>query len=175
MHRAPMTPMKDFCFQNDVGIRLALGAKRSMADRIISIIVVILGMMVIWLTLGLPPPAMKGTPGPAYLPRMVGFGLILCGLILFLKSGRPSKETDPGPLLHLDRRVLSIMILAALMPVSLGYLGFILTCFGSSFVFLKILRTSLFMAIVVAVLITGVIYFSFHYGLQVQFPQGILG
>jgi hypothetical protein len=145
-----------------------------MADRIVSIIVIILGLVIILLTLSLPAPAMKGTPGPAYLPRMAGFGLILCGAILFLQRGRTKKDAAPEPAFHLEPRVLSIMLLSAAIPVSLGYLGFVLTCFGSSFIFLKLLRTSFLMAVFVALLITGVIYFSFHYGLQVQFPQGIL-
>lgn len=143
------------------------------ADRITGLVVVIFGIVVILLTRGFPSPAMPGTPGPGFLPRLIASGLIVCGVLLFLRSmmGKDSKRTefasDSFP------RVLAVMVLLALLPAGLAYLGFLLTCFVSCLVFFIILRLRLLSSVIIALCISVVIYIAFHYGLQVQFPKEI--
>lgn len=144
-----------------------------MGDRMVSIITIAIGLFVIVLTFSLPPPAMKGTPGPAFFPCIAGTGLVCCGLYLWLKRKKILKNGSSAYPLQLKGRVFKIMVLAALSPPLLNFFGFLPTCFGTTFFFLKILQVSYFGAVIIGLVITMVIYLAFHYGLQVQFPRGI--
>ena len=143
------------------------------ADRIIGIVVVILGIVVILLTRAFPPPAMRGTLGPAFFPRLISCGLIVCGMFLFFRSLRRNDNRQIEFSSESLPRVLGVIVLMGLLPLALTYLGFLLTCFASCFVFFAILRVQLFRSVIIALCISFAIYAVFHYGLQVQFPKEV--
>ena len=143
------------------------------ADQIIGIVAVILGIVTILLTRGLPPPAMRGTLGPAFFPRLISWGLIVCGVLLFFRSLRRNDNRQIEFSHESLPKVLKVTVLMGLLPLSLTYLGFLLTCFASCFVFFSILRVELLRSVIIALCISFAIYAVFHYGLQVQFPKEI--
>jgi hypothetical protein len=143
-------------------------------DGVIGLIVVLLGLGVIGLTLALPPASLPRIPGPAYLPRLVCAALILCGLLLIIKSRRGRGERPVGFNAESKKKVLGAILLAGLTPLGMSYLGFLTTGVLSCFAFLMILRARLWLAVVTSVLITTGVYLVFHYGLQVQFPTQMI-
>lgn len=146
--------------------------KRS--DKIVGVLVVLLGCVVILLSTGLPHAARPGIPGPALLPRLVAGALILCGLLLFFRSKTRKDEESMAFNREAFRRLSAVILLAVLAAVALSYLGFVLSCLLSSFLFLVILGTKVWAAVPTSAAITAGIYLVFHYGLQVQFPTGTI-
>jgi putative tricarboxylic transport membrane protein len=143
------------------------------ADQVIGIVVVILGIVTILLTRAFPPAAMRGTPGPAFFPRLISWGLIVCGVLLFFGSLKRNDNRQIEFSSESLPKVLGVIVLMGLLPLGLTYLGFLLTCFSSCFVFFAILRVGLFRSVIIALCISFAIYAVFHYGLQVQFPKAV--
>lgn len=147
------------------------GMKR--ADRIIGILLLAFGIFIIAASSGLPPAPMKGTPGPAYVPRLLSILLIYFASVLLLFSFR---RREDRPILweaNSSGRLWGVILLALLVPAGMTYLGFILTCLVSSLIFFRILRVRSLSSLFLSAGITVGIYMAFHYGLQVQFPSGI--
>jgi len=142
------------------------------ADRIIALLLIAFGIFILFSSGGLPPAPMKGTPGPAYVPRLLSILLIYSASILFLFSFR---QKEDRPLLweaKAGRRLWGVFLLAILVPAGMVYLGFIFTCFISSFIFFQILRVRSLFSLLLSAGLTAGIYTAFHYGLKVQFPSG---
>jgi hypothetical protein len=142
------------------------------SDKIIGLLIVLSGILVILLSTGLPQAARKGIPGPALLPQLVAGAMILCGILLFFRAA--TREDDAAVEFNREarKRLVGVILLAMITAVCISYIGFILTCLVSSFVFLVILGTRMKIAAPTAGAITLGIYLVFHYGLQVQFPHG---
>jgi len=142
------------------------------ADRIISLVLIAFSFLIIWMSASFPPAPMKGAPGPAYVPRLLAVILILCSVFLFGRSFVREKDQEVAFEPHSGLRLFLVTLLAVAVPAGLAYLGFLITCFGSTLIFLLILRVRFSSSLVVSALVTAGIYLSFHHGLQVQFPMG---
>lgn len=142
------------------------------ADRIIGCLVILLGLTVIWLTQYMPPAARPGIPGPAVVPRFVAVALVICGLILFMRAVIIKKAVPIKFNRNALQRLAGVMGVASIAVVILSYLGFIISCSITSFLFLVILGVRARKATLTAVIITASIYLAFYYGLQVQLPPG---
>jgi hypothetical protein len=145
----------------------------SKADKIISVFLILFGILVLFLSRTLPAAPMKGTPGPAYFPAILSGILIWCAIMLYLRSSferdRSKASYDP----HSALRLSGTILLAIMTPVGLAYLGFPLTCFGSSLIFFLVLRVKWVTSLVTSIALTAGIYIVFHYGLSVQLPGGL--
>lgn len=144
------------------------------ADGIIGLIVICFGVGVILLTLGAPPAARLDCPSPTYMSRLVAAALIICGLLLFIKSAMGKGDKPAGFNASGKKKVISTILLCAITPLGLEYLGFMPMLLVSAFVFPLILKARLWVAALTSTLLIGAVYFIFHYGLQVQFPEGSL-
>jgi hypothetical protein len=142
------------------------------ADRIISLVLIAFAVLILWMSASFPPAPVKGTPGPAYVPRLLAAILILCSLVLFAGTYGRKKDREVAFEPHSGLRLFLITLLAVLVPAGLAYLGFLITCFGSTLIFLLILRVRYSSSILISTVVTAGIYLSFHHGLQVQFPMG---
>ena len=141
------------------------------ADRIIGVLVVLFGVAVILISAGMHPAARQGIPGPALLPRMVSGALILCGLLLFSRAMVRKADYPVAFNREARARLAGVILLTVLTAVGLAYIGFIVSCLLSAFIFLIILGLRMRTAALTAVAVTAGIYLVFHYGLRVQFPM----
>ena len=143
------------------------------ADRIIGLLLIALAFFFFMASGSLPPAPVKGTPGPAYLPRLLSILLIASAAILILQTFRhPNRQLiswEPNS----RARLLGVILLAVLVPIGMSYLGFFPTLFLSSWIFFQILRVPPVSAFFSAGGITFGIYLIFHWGLKVQFPPGM--
>lgn len=144
------------------------------ADKIIGVLVIIIGLIILGLTLSFPPASRKGIPGPALLPQLIAIALIVCGTALFFTASAKKIYRRVEFNREAAKRLIGVMVLASLSALALTLLGFLISSAVSSFVFLIILRVRLHIAVLTAAAITAGIYMVFHYGLQVQFPAGLM-
>ncbi len=142
------------------------------ADRIIALMLIAFGIFIFFSSAGLPPAPMKGTPGPAYVPRLLSILLIYSASVLLLFSFRQKDDLPLRREAKARQRLGGVILLAVLVPAGMAYLGFIFTCFVSSLIFFQILRVRAWFSLLLSAGLTGGIYTAFHYGLRVQFPSG---
>lgn len=143
------------------------------ADRIIGLLLIAFGFFFFLTSGSLPPAPVKGTPGPAYVPRLLSILLIVFAAILIVQSFRNPNRQPIAWEPNSRARLMGIILLAIFVPMGMSYLGFSVTLFASSWIFFQILRVRPLHALLSAGGITYGIYLIFHWGLKVQFPSGI--
>lgn len=157
-------------------------------DLVISILFALVGAYVLVGSMELK--AMPGmAAGPGLFPAITGAGMLFFGLVMLAQTwmGRGTDasdelavdepaEDDGGPITLIDRLynpllLLAILALILLMPV----LGFLIT--ASIFVFAMVLLGGggWLQAIIFAVVMTGLTYALFVYGLRVPVPVAMWG
>jgi putative tricarboxylic transport membrane protein len=148
-------------------------------DAVFGALFVALGAFVLWQVQGFPP-----IPGQQYgagaFPGLIGAGFVAVGVLLALAGLRRRAGV---PWLRLADWTRSAPHLAALGAVVLGVVAYILWADDVGFlllapallcVWLLVLRVRPALAIVVAVVASLVIWFSFYKLLRVPLPWGVL-
>lgn len=149
-------------------------------DAITGIVVILLSAIMIALTTSFPEfPGQKY--GPALFPRLLGSGLIICGMMLIWKglaarrAGAP--WLDVAPWLHNPRHVTSFLLVCALLIIYIlaaETVGFIPIAFAFLAILFLWLGTPPIRAMVIAVIATLAIYWFFATLLRVPLPRGWL-
>jgi putative tricarboxylic transport membrane protein len=149
-------------------------------DAITGLVVILLSAMMIALTASFPEfPGQKY--GPALFPRLLGAGLIVCGMILVWKGLATRRAGAPwfeiAPWLRSPRHVTSFVLVCALLAVYIlaaETVGFIPIAFASLAILFLWLGTPPVRALVIAVIATFAIYWFFATLLRVPLPRGWL-
>lgn len=157
-------------------------------DLVISILFTLVGGYVVIGSMALK--AMPGMAvGPGLFPAITGGGMLLFGFVMLVQTwmgrvvGEPVESTTEEPSVEPDARetlidrlynpllLLSILALILLMPV----FGFVIA--SALFVFAMVLLGGgrWLQAIIFSVVMTGLTYALFVFGLRVQVPVGFWG
>ncbi len=122
--------------------------------------------------------------GPELFPRLIGFGLIGCGLVLIIRgvhhkrrAGEGGRWLEPGDWLQQSRLKLNLLlVILSLVGYVLfsDWLGFILTSMLILSVLLYRLGSSFLMALMIAAATTTVLQLVFAKILLVPLPAGLL-
>jgi hypothetical protein len=135
-------------------------------------ILLAIGLIFVWqaslLDLGGP-----GLPGPGFFPLALGAILGACSAVIGLACWRESDEEKTVELGHYDVLVVFVALLA--VPTVFEWLGAYLTLglFGAALLVL-IARTSLWLAVLAAVIAMAGCWFFFQLLLGLQLPTGLL-
>ncbi len=152
-------------------------------DAVFGALLALLGGYMIYEAMGFP--SFPGQPyGASLLPTLLGIGFIVCGLLLGLRDYRARRQTGTSlPVLAiqpalLDRRgAISGALIVALVLTQILFgdaIGFIPISLAGLMVIFVWFRVRLLMAVVFAVLGTGVTWWLFSNILKVPLPRGLL-
>ena len=144
------------------------------SDRWAGLALALLGLAVMWSARAFPNvPGQK--LGAGFLPMLVGAGLLLCALVLVLRSirGRAYSAADEVRSEHFGS---SLVIIGAvigyiLLAERIGFLLIAPLCLLATFV---ALRVKLSQALLWAVAGTVVVHIAFYKLLRVPLPWGVL-
>lgn len=147
------------------------------ADLIISVVFFVMGIWVLWQATMLPQFSVFG-PGPEFMPNVLGILLIVLSAVCFVTSWRGSPATakdlvpDRAGLYRIAVMIIALFLYVALLD-SVGYLP--LTFAYAAFMLLALTKYRWYVNLGIAVIITGLFYWSFVIALGVPVPQGIFG
>jgi putative tricarboxylic transport membrane protein len=144
-----------------------------MADRIISILILIFSVCYIVATMRLPNPPASTLIGPKDFPFFVGISLSLSSLALFLKSFKERGKTDQS----IARKENIIFVTLAIIGYisMLRFTGYIVSTFIFLLIVLLVLnKKKVYLNIGIAVVSAVVAYFLIK-TLQISLPDGIFG
>jgi len=142
-----------------------------MADRIISILILIFSVCYIVATMRLPKPPVSTLVGPKDFPFFVGISLALLSLALFLKSFKERRKTDQST----ERKGNVFFVTLALIGyiLVLQFTGYIISTFLFLITVLLVLnRGKVYLNVIIAVVSAVVAYFLIK-TLQISLPEGI--
>ncbi len=122
--------------------------------------------------------------GPALFPQIIGYSLILAGVILIVRglkqqrsAGAGSPWIETGEWVHQSRQKINFfLVLLALLAYILfsNWLGFIIISMAILFVLLYRLGSSIITSLLVAVATTATLQLLFSKLLLVPLPAGLL-
>ena len=149
-------------------------------DQITGLALTILGIVVFVLISQFKKPMTAEYPGPRLMPGIAGFGLVVCGLGIFVK-GCMQKEADKMPF-NLKGLLRVVITFAALWLYILGlqYLGFLITTpflvYGLTTYFAKASQapTKWWVRVIFAVGVTLVIWLMYVQLFEMELPVGAL-
>lgn len=151
-----------------------------LSDRITGGALVVLGAAAAWG--GSRLPAVPGQDvGPAAFPMLIGFGLIICGVLIALRVGRSfeveeePEENSGSVMSRFGLRVLTPPALLLFYMLAVERLGFLLTAATMVFLGVLALRGSLKLAIPLAIVAPLLVHLAFYKLLRVPLPDGLLG
>ena len=78
-------------------------------------------------SLGFPEPVGRADPGPAFLPRVVGVGLLVCSVLHLVRVPTPAAADERYPALGALVRITSILVAMTAYAYLMRELGFVLT------------------------------------------------
>ncbi len=135
----------------------------------------IISFVVIQQSLGMDLGALR-TPGPGFLPLILGIVLaLLSGVIVFKSSLRTNTDVYNTPLAvnisYLKRFGFTVVVLLAFTFV-FPHLGFFFSVFWLLFFLLRDPQKKWFEPLLGAGMATAASYFLFEVFLQIQFPSG---
>jgi putative tricarboxylic transport membrane protein len=160
---------------------LVPGRKTAMRtnDTFAGLAIIVLALVMLALTLSFPPfPGQKY--GPALFPRLLGAGMILCGLLLILRD-RQSQSRQPAVALaswmREPWRVVSFLLmpavtlLAVLTWDSVGFVPVTLVSLAALFLWFRVTPIN---AVAIALLATVLLQLFFGKLMRVPLPLGWL-
>ena len=149
-------------------------------DIISGLVLIALSGLMIYLTLDFPDFPGQDY-GPALFPRILGSGIILCGVILIFRGSSARRAGEPWIAVADWTRdpwhVASFIMLSALVLVYIlvsEQIGFIPVAFAMLLCLFLWFRTRLVVALPVAAATTWVVHWFFATMMRVPLPRGIL-
>ena len=147
-------------------------------ERIGAIIFLIFGIAVTLMGTQIRVQANLTEPGPRLFPYISGIGMAICGLGMFINAIKDNKT----PLAYLDhdgwKRLGVCGLTLILYYFGLEYLGFLISTPIFTFAIILILgngkKISKVITVVVAVITTGLLYFTFESLFSIFLPSGKL-
>ena len=149
-------------------------------DQVTGLALVLLGIVVFILVSQFKKPMTAEYPGPKLMPGIAAFGLVVCGLGIFVK-GCKQKTADKQVLSSKGLlRVIITFIALCLYIFAMKYLGFLIVTpflvFGLTMYFSKASNVNIkpWMAIVFALAVTGIIWAMYVPLFGMELPVGEL-
>jgi putative tricarboxylic transport membrane protein len=149
-------------------------------DIISGLALIVLAAAMIVLTLGFPPfPGQKY--GPSLFPRILGAGIILCGLLLVARGIRARRAGAPivalAPWTRDPWRVVSFLLVPGLVLLYIllaDRIGFLPIAFAMLLVLMLWFRTRPIVALPVAAAAVWAFHWFFGSMMRVPLPRGLL-
>lgn len=148
-------------------------------DKILGLSFALIGLMMLILTQQIHVLANLTEPGPRLFPRITAIGLIVCGLgVAFVqdKKGEASKDEKLNP--AVVKKIGLIGLTLVFYLVCLTYIGFIISTPIAMMCFIYVLRNnkkiSLIKSIILAIIVTVLVYLLFIKVFELQLPIGKL-
>lgn len=149
-------------------------------DQVSGLAIVAIGLFFLYLTLQFKKPFSPSYPGPMLMPFIAEFGLIVCGLGIFLQGCK--QKSEDKVFLNKEgflRFVISFAILC-LYIFAMKYLGFLLVTpfvlFGITCYFAKASKIAVKIptVIIFSIVVTGVLYGMYVPLFGMTLPSGLL-
>ncbi len=144
-------------------------------DRRLGLVLALLAAAVLWSARSFPNvPGQK--VGAGFLPMLVGAGLLLCGLVLLLRSYRRTYDDDSrAPRADEHVRAPLIAIGAVVLYILLAdRIGFLLVAPVCLLLVFRVLLVNWRVSLLWALSGTLVVHFAFYKMLRVPLPWGVL-
>ncbi|MCR5536144.1 MAG: tripartite tricarboxylate transporter TctB family protein [Succinivibrio sp.] len=146
-------------------------------DALLGLIIFVGGLIICYVAKDFPDQN-DGKPGPWLFPVVLSLLFSLSGLILFFKKFKTLKDR---PLIDVQDRVgaagmLKILVLLSLIIfyiLTSEFLGFLIAMGLTMLIMMLVLRTKLYMALLVSACATLGIYLIFAKVLLVPLPEGL--
>lgn len=142
-----------------------------LSDRIIAVITLVMAATLLILAFSFPEPGQPEDPGTAALPQLIGFALLVLGVMLFFNAERNVIAPERG-----SRLRTTLMVVAGVVyTLALTALGFML----STLIFMVLgllimgIRSPLRL-IAVPIAVSVAVYYLFTAALGVYLPSGII-
>ncbi len=142
-----------------------------MADRIISIILIVFSALYIAATLQLPEPVQTGAVGPRGFPLLLGMALVVASLALFFKPSRT--KTAPADAAN-TRTVFLVAVTIMGYVLVLRFTGLVISTFLFLSTVLLIWNRGKPVLNVSIALVSALVVYGLIRTLQVSLPQGLL-
>lgn len=145
-------------------------------DRIVGLIIFVVGVIFAVMTALITTPMTKGDPGPKLFPYIGSFGLIICGVGIFLqnmdKSAKPFLEKEGWI------KIGELFALFILYIIGMKYIGFLISTpivlYIITALFAEKKKVSVLKKCIFSIVITASVYLVFEKLLLVMLPAGIL-
>lgn len=143
-----------------------------LGDRIIAVIILLLGVALLVLAADFPEPGQPEDPGTAALPRLIGFALAGLGVLLLFNAEKNTFLPEKGARL----RTVLIVVAGIAYTYAMTPLGFMLSTLVFMVVGLLIMgiRSPLRLVLVPVAVAVVVVYYLFTAALGVYLPDGII-
>lgn len=143
-----------------------------LGDRIIAVIILLLGVALLVLAAGFPEPGQPEDAGTAALPRLIGFALAGLGVLLLFNAEKNTFLPEKGARL----RTVLIVVAGIAYTYAMTPLGFMLSTLVFMVVGLLIMgiRSPLRLVLVPVAVAVVVVYYLFTAALGVYLPDGII-
>lgn len=152
-------------------------------DRWIGLAVLILGVLMLYRAFTLDFPQFANDPGPVFMPKVIGFLLVLCAIGLLSWPKKPKEALKDIDDVHKKKENQLKMVITAVSLVIYGILISILGFFISTVLFLSFLtwflsdvknKKVIILSITSGFIITLSIFIVFEKLLSIILPRGIL-
>ncbi len=145
-----------------------------LADLIAALVVLVLGLAVTLFSFQLNYMAEFG-PGPGFLPRWIGFGITVCGLVILAQVLRKKRKTGeffkPGTKLGV-KILIEIIVTFLFFPV----LGFSIALGIFTGVAMRTMARHRWISCGLTAAVTAVcVHFLFGHYLDIPLPEGMIG
>ncbi|MGL5115492.1 MAG: tripartite tricarboxylate transporter TctB family protein [Beijerinckiaceae bacterium] len=149
-------------------------------DLVSGLLLIVLAVVMIAYTTTFPPfPGQKY--GPSLFPRLIGSGMIICGVLLVLRGRRQLAQGQPFASLDESYRgargLASVAICLATIGfyiVASGLLGFVITGFLATAALLWYFRVGALRSVVIALIAVLFVDWFFGWLFRVPLPIGLL-
>ena len=150
-------------------------------DRLIGLAVLVLGVLMVFRAFTLDFPEFANDPGPVFMPKVIGFLLILCAIGLLVWPQQPEEKKDAESVHKKKENQLKMVITAVslvIYAVLINFLGF----FISTVLFLSFLtwflsevknKKVVILSVTSGLIITTTIFIVFEKLLSIILPKGI--
>ena len=145
-----------------------------LADLIGGVVVLVLGFAVVFFSWQLPYMSEYG-PGPGFLPRWIGFGILGCAIVVIIRVLRKHDKSGPffKPLTKVGVKALVLMVIAFLLFPLLGFSVGLGLFVGVS---MRVMgKHGLISCGVTAVVTAIAIHYIFAHWLSIPLPTGMVG
>lgn len=147
-------------------------------DKIVSVVFILLSIAILVLTQQVRILPNLSEPGPRLFPQIAAIGMILCGIGMFFTKDKETKDD----VVYLTRegwkRFAVVIAVMAAYILGLTYVGFLIATPIAMLGFIAVLRSgkpvSKIASVVIALAVTGILYFTFVKLFVIPLPAGKL-
>ena len=146
---------------------------------VLSVICAVLGIAIIIVASGYPTTEDYGTgvPGPGLWPIVISTAMLLCAVLLMLRSLKmdPKNNTEIALWTPGTKRVYITMIILVIYAILLEPLGFLLATTAMQFTFIQwFAKKKWYITLIISAVISVVVYLAFNYLLNVPMDFGLV-